>query len=258
MKTIARRARRDINSHFVHIIVQGIEKQYIFEKEIFKQKYLSLLKENLEEYEIKLIAYTIMDNHAHICIYFENIQNVSKFMHKVNSLFASYYNFIQKRVGYLFRNRYYTQEVQDRQQLYNVISYIHNNPLKANMIKKLGEYKYSSYNQFKNEKIDKDIILLVFQTENYMDIFDYIHKNYNELTVLDIKEEKECNIEKIVEEYCIQKNISLEYIKYNRKLLIEIIKILKTKINLTNKEISSIIKVNKNKVGKIVKELKEI
>ena len=91
-----------------------------------------------------------------------------------------------------------------------------------------------------------------------MDIFDYIHKNYNELTVLDIKEEKECNIEKIVEEYCIQKNISLEYIKYNRKLLIEIIKILKTKINLTNKEISSIIKVNKNKVGKIVKELKEI
>ena len=258
MKTIARRARRDINSHFVHIIVQGIEKQYIFEKEIFKQKYLSLLKENLEEYEIKLIAYTIMDNHAHICIYFENIQNVSKFMHKVNSLFASYYNFNQKRVGYLFRNRYYTQEVQDRQQLYNVISYIHNNPLKANMIKKLGEYKYSSYNQFKNEKIDKDIILLVFQTENYMDIFDYIHKNYNELTVLDIKEEKECNIEKIVEEYCIQKNISLEYIKYNRKLLIEIIKILKTKINLTNKEISSIIKVNKNKVGKIVKELKEI
>lgn len=114
MKTIARRARRDINSHFVHIIVQGIEKQYIFEKEIFKQKYLSLLKENIEEYEIKLIAYTIMDNHAHICIYFENIQNVSKFMHKVNSLFASYYNFIQKRVGYLFRNRYYTQEVQDR------------------------------------------------------------------------------------------------------------------------------------------------
>ena len=162
MKTIARRARRDINSHFVHIIVQGIEKQYIFEKEIFKQKYLSLLKENIEEYEIKLIAYTIMDNHAHICIYFENIQNVSKFMHKVNSLFASYYNFIQKRVGYLFRNRYYTQEVQDRQQLYNVISYIHNNPLKANMIKKLEEYKYSSYNQFKNKKIDKDIILLVF------------------------------------------------------------------------------------------------
>ena len=50
MKTIARRARRDINSHFVHIIVQGIEKQYIFEKEIFKQKYLSLLKENIEEY----------------------------------------------------------------------------------------------------------------------------------------------------------------------------------------------------------------
>lgn len=257
MRKIARRARRNINSHFLHIIVQGIEKQYIFEKEFFKQKYLSLLKNNLKEYKIKLIAYTIMDNHAHICIYYENIDDVSKFMHKVNSNFASYYNFIEHRVGYLFRNRFYTQEIFDRQQLYNVISYIHNNPLKANMIKKIEEYKYSPYNQFKNKKIDKDIILLIFQTENYMDIFDYIHKNYNELTVLDIKEEMKYNYKKIVEDYCIQRNIPVEYIKYNSELLVEIIKILKIEFNLANKEISNILKVNKNKVGKIVKKLKE-
>ena len=197
MKIIARRARRNINSHFLHIIVQGIEKQYIFEKEIFKQKYLSLLKDNLKEYKIKLIAYTIMDNHVHICIYHENIENVSKFMHKVNSHFASYYNFIEHRVGYLFRNRFYTQEIFDRQQLYNVISYIHNNPLKANMIKKLGEHKYSSYNQFKNKMVDRDIILLIFQTENYMNIFDYTHKNYNELTVLDIKKKRNIIMKKL-------------------------------------------------------------
>lgn len=257
MKIIARRPRRDVNSNFLHIIVQGIEKQYIFDKEIFKYKYLKLIEENLEEYNIKLIAYTIMDNHAHLCIYHENILNVSKFMHKINSLFASYYNYIEGRVGYLFRNRFYSQEIFDRQQLYNVISYIHNNPLKARMVDKLENYNHSSYAKFKNRKIDKDIILLVFETENYMDIFDYIHKNYNELTVLDIKEEKKCNYEKIIEDYCIQRNISVEYVKYNDEKLIEIIKILKLECSLTNKEISQIFKINKNKVGRIIRKLKE-
>lgn len=256
MKIIARRARRNISSHFLHIIVQGIEKQYIFEKEIFKQKYLSLLKENLEEYKIKLIAYTVMDNHAHICIYYENIQYVSKFMHKVNSKFASYYNFIEHRVGYLFRNRFYTQEIFDRQQLYNVISYIHNNPIKANMIKKLGEYKYSSYNQFKNKEINKDIILLVFENENYMDIFDYIHKNYNELTVLDIKEEKD--YEKVIKEYCNKNSVKFKFLKYDDDLLNGIIKKLKIECDLTNVKIAELLKISRNKVNKIVNEMKKL
>lgn len=196
-----------------------------------------------------------MDNHAHLCIYHEDIKDVSKFMHRINSNFASYYNFIEDRVGYLFRNRFYSQEIFDKEQLFNVIAYIHNNPLKARMVENLEDYKYSSYNQFKNKKIDKDIISLVFETENYMDIFNYMHKNYNELIVSDIKEDKKYNCEKIIEKYCSQKNISIEYIKYNSEMLIEIIKILKTKCDLTNKEISNILKVNKNRVGRIVKEI---
>ena len=256
MRLIARRARRNIKSHFLHIIVQGIEKQYIFQKELFKQKYLNLINENLQEFNIKLIAYTIMDNHVHLCIYYENIEEVSKFMHKINSHFATYYNSLENRVGYLFRNRFYTQEIFDKQQLYNVIAYIHNNPLKAKMIRYLGEYKYSSYSLYKDKEIDKSITLLVFETEDYISIFNYIHKNYNNLTVLDIKEEQNYDYEKIIKEFCIEKQISVKQIKYDDDLLTEIIKKMKVEYNITNKKISELLKINKNKIGKIVRKLK--
>ena len=257
MELIARRARRNIKSQFLHIIVQGIEKQYIFQKEIFKQKYLSLIQENLQEFNIKLIAYTNMDNHVHLCIYYENIEAVSKFMHKINSHFATYYNLLENRVGYLFRNTFYTQEIFDKQQLFNVIAYIHNNPLKAKMIKYLGEYKYSSYNQYKNKEIDKNIILLVFETCDYMPIFDFIHKNYNELTVLDIKEEQHGDYERLIRDFCIENNIPDKTLRYDEDLLMKLIKKMKSECYLTNKKISELLKINKNRIGKIVKKIKE-
>ncbi len=195
-----------------------------------------------------------MDNHVHLCIYYNNIEKVSKFMHKVNSHFATYYNLLEHRAGYLFRNRFYTQEIFDKQQLYNVISYIHNNPLKANMIRYLGEYKYSSYNLYKNKEIDKNIILLVFETCDYMQIFDFIHKNYNELTVLDIKEEKD--YKKILIEFCNKNNISIKSVKYDNDLLEMIIRKLKVECDLTNIKIAELLGISRNKVGEIVKIIK--
>lgn len=195
-----------------------------------------------------------MDNHVHLCIYYNNIEKVSKFMHKVNSYFATYYNLLENRVGYLFRNRFYTQKIFDKQQLYNVISYIHNNPLKAKMIRYLGEYKYSSYNQYKNKEIDKNIILLVFETCDYMPIFDFIHENYNELTVLDIKEEKD--YKKTLIEFCNKNNISIKLIKNDNDLLETIIRKLKVECNLTNIKIAELLGIGRNKVGEIVKIIK--
>ena len=41
-----RRAREKLNTSFFHVIVQGVNKEYIFEKEIYKQKFFNLLKES--------------------------------------------------------------------------------------------------------------------------------------------------------------------------------------------------------------------
>lgn len=89
-----------------------------------------------------------MSNHVHLCLYYDNIKNLSKFMHIINSDFARYYNFVRSRVGYVFRNRYYTQEIRNQTQLFNTIAYIHKNPVSANIVNDASQYKFSSYNEY--------------------------------------------------------------------------------------------------------------
>lgn len=252
-----RRARRNIISNFSHIIVQGIEKQYIFEKKNYKEKYFNLIQENLERFHMKLLAYAIMDNHTHLCIYYENIEDVSKFMHIVNMKFASYYNHLENRVGYLFRNRFYSQEIQDRQQLFNVIAYIHNNPQKANLVNSLEEYEYSSYKDFKNKKVNREIILLIFDSLEYQEIFDFIHKNYKEDDVIDVKEEKSENVKEVIEEYLNANKVSLNMVKKEKNLLIDLVEKLKIRTNLNNKEISKLLEIDKNRLTRMNAKISE-
>ena len=113
-----------------------------------------------------------MSNHAHFIINSESVEDMSKYMHKINVIYAMYYNNKNRRVGYVFRNRYYTQEIKSRIQLYNCLKYVDNNPVKAKMVNKIGEYKYSSYNEFLGNKeiiTDESIIKLFSSKNNYIE-----------------------------------------------------------------------------------------
>lgn len=141
-----RNSRESITSQYIHVIVQGIKKEYIFQKEQYKKYYLKLLWKNLKDYkETKILAFCIMDNHAHFLVYTEQIKQLSQIMSKINTTYGIFFNKSEDRVGYVFRNRYYTHEILDQKHLLNTFVYIHRNPVKANIVKKENEYKYSSY-----------------------------------------------------------------------------------------------------------------
>lgn len=68
-----RGSRTSINSKYIHVITQGIKKEYIFKNDKYKKEYIKLLNDMINEYEnTKLLAYCIMDNHAHLLIYGKN------------------------------------------------------------------------------------------------------------------------------------------------------------------------------------------
>ena len=146
-----RTGRKLLNGKICHHIVQGINREYIFNEKEDKNKYLDLLKKYYIEYKIDIICYCIMDNHTHLILYSDNIKNISAFMGRVNSIYAMYYNKKYNRVGYVFRNRFKSILIMTREQLYACIKYIHMNPVKANIVKRESEYKYSSYNDYLNK-----------------------------------------------------------------------------------------------------------
>lgn len=162
-----------IGNLFVHNMVQGINKEYIFQNTEDKLKYMELMKKYNEKIPIRIIAYCIMDNHVHLLIYSENIQYVSKFMKNVNLLYAMYYNKKYERVGYVFRNRFEDRRILNEKNMLNCIKYIHMNPVKAHITQKESEYLFSSYKDYINKTnfVNSELLNFLFNSEK-----DYLEK----------------------------------------------------------------------------------
>lgn len=119
MVIIPRIARKYLETSFFHVMVQGINKEYIFKDERYINRYIQLMKRNLEGKDLEIIAFCIMNNHAHLLMKVENIKELSEYMRKVNSTYAKYYNYMEKeRVGYVFRDRYKSEPIMEKGQIF--------------------------------------------------------------------------------------------------------------------------------------------
>ena len=211
-----RKSRNLIGSAFIHNMVQGINKEYIFQREEEKYKYIELMKKYSEKYQVSIIAYCIMDNHAHILTFSENIQNISLFMKETNTEYAIYYNKTKNRVGYVFRNRFSSKSIYNQEYLLKCIKYIHMNPVKAGISKKEENYKFSSYKNYinKNGNVNDKLLEIVFNNEkDYLKIMNSI--NYEPLHL----EKEDINLEKVLKKFLVQENIKLEQIQKDNLLI---------------------------------------
>lgn len=248
-----RSPRTSYKNTFHHIMVQGINKEYIFSTNVLKKQYIKLLNEKNEENNIKIVTYCIMGNHAHLLLYSKKISGISEYMQKVNMCFARHYNSANNRVGYVFRDRYKLQPILDNRQLKNCIAYIHNNPVKANIVVDPSQYKYSGYNNFLNlELMDKEILEIIFgSTNNYIEIYKNMHKINQEYKWIDIVENYD--VQEIINEYLKQNNYTIEDVKKEKYLINELIKITLDKAVTINK-ISKALGMSRTKIVAILKK----
>lgn len=249
-----RKGRYLLNGKLCHYIVQGINKEYIFEEKDDKNKYLSLLKKYYKKYKIDIICYCIMDNHTHLILYSDNINNISEFMRIVNSLYAMYYNKRRNRVGYVFRDRYKSVLILDRRQLLRCIKYIHMNPVEANIVKNESEYEYSSYKDYINNSgfLNQRILDFLFLKSQ-----DYIEK-FKKIEYIDIYNKKIC-LNDVLEEFLFKEKKNINQIKSDKKILIEFLKYLDVKqYKYSKQELANIFGINKATVYRKIGGMRKI
>ena len=215
--------RKTYEGKYFHIMVQGIAKDFIFNKNKYKKEYIRLIYKYKEEFCVNLLAFCVMDNHAHLLAYIDDISNMSKYMQKINTLYAMYYNKkLNNRVGHVFRNRFKSEEIASENHLINCIRYIHNNPVKARIVKRPNDYIYSSYKDY----LYKKGLALNEKLKEFLD-FNNILYGKEEESFIDIESEKELIIEKIIEDI-------LKETKHKDILIEEKIKVI-NKLNKVNK-----------------------
>ena len=232
-------ARKNVETSFFHVMVQGINKECIFNSSFDKNRYIYAINKYKEKCNIDILAYCIMSNHAHILIYSENVSEMSKFMHFINGFYSRYYNVQYNRIGYVFRDRFRSEAIYNEKYLLRCINYIHMNPVKANILKKAEKYAYSTCNQYMHKDYIKNnrILYEIFGDIDYINVFETIKE---EASFIDVDNNEKVKI-------CL-----MEYEKDNA---ININSIVKDKIQL-KKLILFLHDIKRIKYKDIAKELK--
>ena len=163
---MSRSARKKSSSGIYHVIVRGINRQDIFHDEEDYTKYLEVIKRAKDSSKFEIYGYCLMSNHVHLLVY-EKAASLESIMKRIGVSYAGWYNRKQERVGHLFQDRYKSEPVEDETYLLSVLRYIHNNPVKAKLVWKAEEYKWSSYKEYNalnysDMIISKRLILGIF------------------------------------------------------------------------------------------------
>ena len=111
-----------------------------------------------------------MSNHIHLIVKEEN-EPIDQIIKRIAGSYVYWYNWKYYRKGHLFQDRFKSEPIEDEEYLLTAIRYIHQNAVKAGIVERIDEYKYSSYNEYvrdESELIDKDLIYEMIKKADFI------------------------------------------------------------------------------------------
>lgn len=185
----SRKPREWYPNAMYHITARGNRKSNIFRDNEDYQVYIKILKGAMEylDNQYEILSYCLMTNHVHLQVQTKE-KHIKDLMMRVNRFYAKYFNNKYQYVGHLFQARYGSELIENDAYVLEASRYIHLNPVRAKLIEKPEDYKWSSYAMYignvKNEFVCSDKILSYFKDKNRE-----LYKEYIECAV-NMKTEK--------------------------------------------------------------------
>jgi len=141
---MARPIRLDYPGTLYHVLSRGNEKREIFRDEKDYLKFLDTLGTMVERFKLEIHAYVLMKNHYHLVIRTKEA-NLSRAIQWLGVSYSVWFNRRHQRSGHLFHGRFKSFLIENERYFTAMCHYIHGNPLRAGLVKRLSDYRWSSY-----------------------------------------------------------------------------------------------------------------
>jgi putative transposase len=141
---MARPLRIEYDGALYHITSRGNGKKPIYKDDEDREKFLEILKRVNERFNWICHAYCLMNNHYHLIVETPD-GNLSKGMRQLNGVYTQIFNRRHNRGGHIFQGRYKAILIQKESYLLEVCRYVVLNPVRAKVVEKPEEWKWSSY-----------------------------------------------------------------------------------------------------------------
>jgi len=149
-----RKARIVILGQPHHIIQRGNRRQQVFFCDEDRIAYLNYLQLYAIPAGIAIWAYCLMDNHVHLAAVPKREDNLAVGLANTHLRYTRRINFRQKWRGYLWEGRFKSYALSEKH-LYATIRYVECNPVRAKIVKRAQDYKWSSAKAHVNKSKDR-------------------------------------------------------------------------------------------------------
>lgn len=143
---MARGGRKVSELGLYHVTQRGVAKSDIFFDDSDRVRFDKYVEDEVSK-EFKIHCHTQMDNHFHLLIQADSLAIMSEKMRIILIRYVKYVNHKYKRDGTLFKGRYNSYPIKDRNHFKNSIIYILRNPLEKGIFD-IENYRWSSIRDY--------------------------------------------------------------------------------------------------------------
>src|SRR5512140_1070475 len=141
---MARPLRMEVPDGIYHAWNRGVNRADIVFDDRDRQFFVDLLPEVIRRFGWIVHEFVLMTNHFHL-IFSTPDPTLSRGMKWLEQKFAQHINHRYGRVGPLYQGRFKAQLVESGSYLLTVLRYVALNPMRAGMVERPEEYRWSSY-----------------------------------------------------------------------------------------------------------------
>src|SRR5712691_10857992 len=141
---MARPLRLEYPGAVYHVMARGQERSAIFREDGDREKFIALLGSVAADEGWQVHGYCLMGNHYHLLVETPEGQ-LSRGMRALNGRYAQWFNWRHQRRGHLLESRFRSVLVQKESYLLELLRYVVLNPVRASLVKRAGDWKWSSY-----------------------------------------------------------------------------------------------------------------
>lgn len=141
---MARPPRIEFDGAWYHVMNRGAGRRKIFLDDGDRKRFLHLLGEIHDVWNVEVHAYSLLDNHYHLLIHTPN-GKLSQAMRHLGGEFTQSFNKKHKTDGSLFRGRFKSILAEKDAYFLALVRYIHLNPVRAGICRVPEDHKWTSH-----------------------------------------------------------------------------------------------------------------
>ena len=126
-----------------HVTQRGNARQVVFASDADRLVYLDLLRRNADLHGLSVLGYCLMSNHVHLITVPHTRQALAQALKHTHGRYAAYWNAHQGASGHVWQGRYYSCPL-DASHLWSALRYAELNPVRAGLVTKPQDWKWSS------------------------------------------------------------------------------------------------------------------